>query len=284
MKLAHLILAHNNPQQLERLIKRLIYRNTDIYIHLDTKADIKEFIHLEGLENVFFISNRIEVSWTQYNTVTATLNSFEEILKKGLDYSHINLLSGQDYPLKKAAVIQEFLFKNHDKTFMKYRSVEDEWPETLSRFTKYHLGDYDFPFKFKVQRLMNWFLPKKKLPNGLKPYGFSEWLTITPVCAQYVIDYMKNNPSVRRFFRMTWCPDELVFQTILVNSKLKDSVVNDHLRYIKFIPRAYKPNTLTMEYKEILVNSGKFYGRKFNSEVDSEILDYLDNFIDNQES
>jgi hypothetical protein len=35
MKLAHLILAHNQPKQLERLLKRLQHNNADIYIHLD---------------------------------------------------------------------------------------------------------------------------------------------------------------------------------------------------------------------------------------------------------
>jgi hypothetical protein len=282
MRLAHLILAHNNPLQLERLIKRLIYPNTDIYIHLDGKINIEEFIHLKTLENVFFITNRTSVIWADYSMMTATLNSFEEILKTGLHYSHINLLSGQDYPLKKASVIQAFLFKNHDKTFMRFRSIHDEWQESLSRFTNYHFGDYNFPLKFKIQKVINRFLPDKKLPNGLKPYGFSQWLTITPVCALYTINYLKENPAVRRFFRMTWGVDELVFQTILLNSNLTDGILNDHLRYIKFTKRANSPKTLTMDDAEMLVNSNKFYARKFNAEIDQEIFDYLDHHADNE--
>jgi Core-2/I-Branching enzyme len=276
MRLAHLVLAHNNPTQLERLVKRLIYHNTDIYIHLDAKADIKEFIHLQTLENVFFISNRTQVTWADFSMMAATLTSFEEILKTGKNYSHINLLSGHDYPLKRAADIQAFLFKNPDKTFMRYRSIYDEWSETLSRFTKYHLGDYKFPFRFRLQWLMNKLLPAKKLPNGLKPYGFSQWLTITPVCARYVIDYLKENPKVKRFFKLTWGSDELVFQTILLNSNLKDTIVNDHLRYIKFADRGYSPKILTMEDSEILVTSNRFYARKFDPGIDSKILDHLD--------
>jgi len=282
MRLAHLILAHNNPQQLERLAKRLISPNADIYIHLDEKVDISDYIHIASIGNVSFIKNRINITWANYSMMTATLSSFEEILSKGIAYSHLNLLSGHDYPLKKAAVIESFLFKNADKSFMRYRSIVDEWPESLSRFTTYHLGDYNFPLKFRVQWLMNKLLPAKKLPNGLKPYGFSQWLTITPVCAQYTIDYLKNNPAVSRFFRLTWGVDELVFQTILLNSNLKDTIVNDHLRYIKFIPRDYSPKTLTMDDAEILVNSGKFYARKFNPEVDNEIFDYLDKNADKE--
>ncbi len=280
MRLAHLILAHNNPSQLERLVKRLIYVDTDVYIHLDAKSDIKPFIHLALLDNVFFIANRTKVVWADYSMMTATLKSFEEILKKGANYSHLNLLSGHDYPLKSAAVIQSFLFKNAGKTFMRSRSIVDEWPETLSRFTNYHLGDYNFPFKFRLQWLLNKFLPGKKLPNGLKPHGFSQWLTITPLCAQYVIDYLKDNPAVARFFKLTWGVDELVFQTILLNSGLKSHVINDHLRYIKFTPGGSSPKTLTMDDAKLLVDSNKFYARKFDTEVDSEILDYLDHIAE----
>ena len=59
--------------------------------------------------------------------------------------------------------------------------------------------------------------------------------------------------------------------------------MNDHLRYIKFIPKDYSPKTLTMEDAELLVNSGKFYARKFNPEVDSEIFDYLDQHAENDQ-
>ena len=37
MRLAHLILVHSNPLQTERLVKRLLFDKTDVYIHLDKK-------------------------------------------------------------------------------------------------------------------------------------------------------------------------------------------------------------------------------------------------------
>ncbi|WP_158799820.1 beta-1,6-N-acetylglucosaminyltransferase [Pedobacter sp. L105] len=282
MRLAHLILAHSNPLQLERLVKRLIYTQTDVYIHLDGKSNIEEFIHLERLENVFFIGKRTAITWANYSMVTATLGSFEEILKKNIVYSHINLLSGQDYPLKSAAAIQKFMLANADKTFMRSRQVDIEWQESMSRFNLYSLGDYNFPLKFPIQSLINRILPKRKLPMGLKPFGFSQWMAITPVCASYVINYLKKNTAVRRFFKMTWGVDELVFQTVLLNSDLKHTIVNDHLRYIKFEKGGSRPKTLTMEDAQILVDSNQFFARKFSADTDTEILDYLD-FISGNE-
>jgi hypothetical protein len=276
MRLAHLILAHSNPQQTERLVKRLVNVQADVYIHLDGKCDIGEYIHLSKIDNVFFIANRTVVTWANYSMIDATLKSFGEILDKNIDYSHINLLSGQDYPLKNATDIQRFLFANTDKTFMRFRDVYSEWPETVSRFELYSFGDYNFPFKFRIQKLLNKLLPAKKLPGGLIAYGFSQWFTITPACAKYVIGYIKDHPRVRRFFRMTWGVDELVFQTLLLNSPLRDGIVNDHLRYIKFEERGFSPKILTIEDADLLIDSNKFYARKFNPTVDSKILDFLD--------
>ena len=282
MRLAHLILAHGNPLQLERLINRLICTHTDVYIHLDAKTDLDKFIHIQSLSNVFFINKRTAITWANYSMVKATLNSFEEILKRGITYSHINLLSGQDYPLKSAAVIQRFFLANADKTYMRSLRIDEEWQESLSRLTKYSLGDYKLPFKFNLQSFLNNVLPKRKMPNGLTPYGISQWFAITPACATYVMEYLKENTAVRRFFRMTWAVDELVFQTILLNSELKDTIVNNHLRYIKFSKGGIHPKTLTMDDACLLVESNQFYARKFNTEADSEILDYLD-FIANNE-
>jgi hypothetical protein len=276
MKLAHLILVHSGPAQTERLVKRLHHADSDVYIHLDAKANIADFKNLEALGNVVFVQNRVEVVWGNYSMVEATLNGFEEILQTKIGYSHINLLSGQCYPLKSAAEIQAFLFANADKTFMRFLAIPDEWDEPLSRLQKYNLGDLTIPGKHKLQQLANKYLPVRKIPNALTIYGRSQWLTMTPECAAYAISYLKANPSVRRFFKFTWAVDELIFQTILLNSPLRGKIFNDHLRYIKFAKGDSRPKTLTMADAEALANSGKFYARKFDPKVDTAIMDHLD--------
>lgn len=276
IKLAHLILAHSTQPQLERLIDRLKHNNADIYIHVDKKADINKFEGISKLANVFFIKKRINVEWGNYNMIEATLNSFEEILSVNQKYSHINLLSAQDYPLTGAQHIHDFLSANVDKTYMRWYLIPDEWDEPINRISKYSFGDYKFRGKHQLQTLFNKVLPARKPPANLKMYGRSQWLTITPVCAQYVIDYLKRNNGVRRFFKQTWACDELVFQTILVNSHLKDTLVNDHLRYIKFKRGDSRPKTLTMDDAVELTASGKFYARKFDKNVDEQIFNYLD--------
>src|SRR5690554_5552348 len=102
MRTAHLILTYTSPEQTERMIRKMQHPDFDFYIHLDKKIDIKTHLYLSNIENVFFIKNRIDVRWAGYNTVKAVFNSIQEICDKRISYNFINLLSGQDYPLKSA--------------------------------------------------------------------------------------------------------------------------------------------------------------------------------------
>jgi len=276
MRLAHLLLIHADPQQTRRLVNRLHHAQADVYIHLDAKADIADFESLAEIGNVFFIRNRVSVFWGNYSMVEAELNSFEEILETQKQYSHINLLSGQDYPLKSAAEIQKFLFAHADKSYIRFFAIPQDWDEPVSRLQKYNFGDFAIPGKHKLQVLANRLLPARKTPANLQIYGRSQWFTITPAAARFSIDYLKANPKIQRFFKLTWTADELIFQTILLNSPLRDSIVNDHLRYIRFKRGDSRPHTLTMVDVEILTDSGKFYARKFDPKVDAAVMDELD--------
>jgi hypothetical protein len=278
MKLAHLILAHANPVQLKRLVKQLAHPNADVFIHLDAKTDINAFTGLTDLPNTFFIKNRIKVNWCEYSTIQATLNAFEEILNNGIIYSHINLLSGADYPLKQASKIHDFLFANADKTFIHYDLIFSNWPQGQARISKYYFGDYGFPGRFQLTTLINKVLPDRKMPEILPAYGRSQWLTITPACAQYAINYIKENKRLQRFFRKTFAIDELFFQTILCNSPYRETLVNDNMRYV-VLNDQYRPVTLTLTDADTLLSSGKFYARKFDINKDEAIFNHIDNIF-----
>jgi hypothetical protein len=279
MRLAHLILVHDNPKQLERLINKLIYSRSDVYIHVDKKSDISEFEHLKLLPNVFLIKNRKSVGWGNYSMVDATLISMQEILDTNIEYSHINLLSGQDYLLKRIDEIEVFYFSNPDKSFMAYLSINKEWQDAKKRLIKYNFGDFKIPFKHQIQEIVNFVMPHRRIPENMEPYGRSQWITITPVCIKYVIEILRLKPEVLNFFKWTWAVDEIFFQTILLNSPYKDCIVNENKRYIKFEKGQLNPKLLKIDDAEALLNSDKFFARKFSMQVDSQILDLLDKNI-----
>ncbi|MDP3394735.1 beta-1,6-N-acetylglucosaminyltransferase [Sediminibacterium sp.] len=279
MRIAHLIFVHKSPLQFERLLMKLISINADIYVHVDKKVDINQFVFLSNNPNIFYIQNRVSINWGNYTMVKAILSSFEEIINSKIEYSHINLLSGQDYPLKKIEDFESFLSENKGKSFIQSLSIYNEWHNSKERLTKYCLGDWNIPAKHSIQKLTNWIFPKRKFPTDLEPYGSSSWFVITPDCIKYVLDYLKMNPKITHFFKYTWGVDEIIFQTILLNSHLKETIINDNLRYIVFENKSPHPKILNLNDAVKLIDSDKFFARKFCMDADSKILDYLDTLL-----
>ena len=217
----------------------------------------------------------MSVQWGAYSMVQATVNGLAEIL---LDdkYDYINLMSGQDYPLKPTAAIHNFFEQNPNKAFMHSLSVENEWQEAIPRLTKYHLTNYNFSGKYTLENWLNKWLPARKMPNNLIAVGRSQWFTISSQHAEYIITYLRKNKNVKRYFEFTWGSDEFVFQTVLFNSIYQKDMVNDNLRYIDWSEGNYSPKMLTINDLRVLINSGRLFARKFNETLDSDILNELD--------
>ena len=97
MNIAYLILAHNQPLQLLRLIDRLGQPNAWFYIHIDTKSADKEAIKTQfsGRKNVTIISNH-DVNWMGFNMVRATIELLKLTYTSGAGFKYYVLLSGQD--------------------------------------------------------------------------------------------------------------------------------------------------------------------------------------------
>jgi len=276
MRIAHLLLVHAYNAQLERLLQKLAHKDADIYLHVDLKTPVEQFEQLKKHPQVFFIQQREKVYWGAFSIVQATINGFQEILGTGIKYDYINLLSGQDYPLKPQKDIHAFFAQNPGNAFMEYYLVHEVWTEAITRVTQYHLTNYNFAGKYTVQKWMNKLLPKRKMPYGLIPVGRSQWFSIAPELVKYLLDYIKTNPRIVRFFKLSWAPDELFFQTILYNSPYRDKMMNNNLRYIDWSEVKPSPKTFTVADVPQLIASGKLYARKFNMQADEQVFNELD--------
>jgi len=280
MKIAHLILAHNGPKQLERLITRLSNPDSAVYIHLDKKTAIGPFEYLMNYPNVYFIKKRVKVYWGAYNIVKATFNGFKEIIRHDKGYKFINLLSGQDYPLKSQQFIHDFLSQNPNTAFMNYLHFEPDWLEASPRIKLYHFNSFTIKGRYLLQKLVNKIFPVRKFPNDHIPVGRSQWFTIPIECAEFILNYWDKNPKLRMFIKFTWAPDEFIFQTILYNSRFKENMVNNDLRYIDWSGGGVSPKTLTVEDVPKLLASGKLFARKFNLNNGAEVFNLIDAEID----
>ncbi len=272
MRIAHLILAHDAPEQLERLIKRLQHPEADFFIHIDLKTNITPFLSLENLGQVHFIRPRVAIYKNGFSSAEAILNGFDYILQTHKQYDYFNILSGRDYPLKDVYEIHQFFKENPGKIFMESRAVSKEWKEANANIKKYFFGYNPFFGSKLLAALASTFLPSRKLPKNLKAFGGSKWFTISSLHANIITDYLLDFNSVTNFFKNTRCSNEFLFQTLMQNSDYTTDMVNDNLRFTV----ASSNKSLTVDDAEMLLQSGKLFARKFEGNIDSKILDYLD--------
>ena len=64
--------------------------------------------------------------------------------------------------------------------------------------------------------------------------------------------------------------------TLIMNSKFRQTVINDNFYYIDWSKGGVNPKTLTVEDYDQLLSSDKMLARKFDMKQDPVILDMLD--------
>jgi Core-2/I-Branching enzyme len=232
---AYLILAHNQPDMVSRLVSKLNHRNVFFFIHIDAKSDITPFhALLKNYKNVQFV-RREKVNWMGFSQVQACLNLLQAATESSIQFNYYSLLSGQDYPIKSTEYIQNFL-SDGSIEYINYWKLTDR-PSWLTKLHYYYLTDL-FPIRsfhttlslrgiyWRLFNRLKGYFPKRQLSIDAIPYGGSTWWTLTDACVKYILKYIDDHPEFSRFFRHTLAPDELFFQTIIMNSKFAESAQN----------------------------------------------------------
>jgi len=281
MKIAVLIAAHKDPLQVEKLIQLLDNDHIDIYIHLDRKSNFNSFKYLAAKKRVSFIKNSVRTYRGKYSLIQATINSLEEIVKKG-NYEYINFISGQDLPIQSAQYIFNFLLENVGCEFINthlYNPSDPWWKLNESRILKYNLDNWRIPGKYKLQKIINTLLPKRKIPKGYILSGNSQWFCITNSCAKYILKFIKTKPPLINYFKYVWGADEFFFSTIVYNSPFREQIRNN-LHYVKWgNSEGGHSEILGVNDFDNIFNSGKLFARKFDRNYDEEIINLIENRI-----
>lgn len=281
MKIACLIHVHKNMQQVRRLVKRLDNACIDIYLHFDKKmeAATSEVAFYTNRNKVIIIADRINVMWGEYSQIQATIKGLTAIVNSGVHYDYVNFMSGQDYPLKSNDAILQFLAKNKAAEFINTFDLSNGcWSEGMDRYEKYWLHYYlrNEGLCNVVQNCLAKIYNKRAIPNNYKPYGGSQWWTLSCDCVGYILKFISENNQFIRFFKATRCPDEMFFQTIIMNSPFKNLVVNDNLRYIDWSNGGNHPRIILKDDLHKIISSNKLFARKFDMDVDEEIINMID--------
>jgi hypothetical protein len=282
MKIAYIILAHKNPEQLVRLIHRLQDENTSFFVHLDQKTSHSVYSQLleqlRDVPDILFVK-RYRCYWGNYGIVNATIEAIKQLVRSTIDFDYAILLSGQDYPIKSIASINAFLDRNHGSEFMDSFALTsyNRWTDQGDCYQALNRVQY---WHFRI-RSRHFYPPiKRPLPKNFALYGGSQWWCLTRECINYVNAYIANHPAFVNYFKHTFIPDELFFQTIVSNSPFRANMIHDDLRFIDWDhPNPVPPATMLKADFDRLVASPKLFARKFDITRDAEIFDLIDQHI-----
>ncbi len=116
---------------------------------------------------------------------------------------------------------------------------------------------------------------RRQLPSSLRPWGGSAYWIVSRRALRTIYDFVEENPWYVRFFEHVHIPDEIFFQTILLNSAEAERCVDLRLHYTEW-ERTPAPAILTSQDYPHLVESSCLFARKFDPSVDARVLDLID--------
>ncbi|PSF38060.1 hypothetical protein C7H19_06200 [Aphanothece hegewaldii CCALA 016] len=232
MKIAYLILAHDNHRHLQRLVEAISSPLSMCFIHIDQKSDLCLFSSIKG-QNVVLSNRREAVYWGDFSMVEATLILIRQALADPRCFDRFVLLSGTDYPLRSVSYIESF-FKHHPAVeFINLVQMPAETERKLMwRLTCRVIRSQD-PLGVKLikmftNKLRIGIVPRhlnyKKCLGHLIPYAGDQWWALSREACQYIQTFVEKEPVITNFFKDTFCPDEMFFQIILGNSSFKPRI------------------------------------------------------------
>lgn len=275
MRIAYIVSAYKLPAQLERLLRRLDGQGVSFAVHVDAKTPRAVWDEMvarcRDLDVTWLPRHRSQ--WGGFGHVRATLKGIDHVVSSEMPFDYAVLLTGQDYPLRRPTEIARFLGESGGRSYMRHVALPWEpWGPRggLDRIEDWHVITY---------RRLHLALPvRRRLPGGLEPYGGSAYWCLSSPLVHFVDGFLSKNPDYVRFFEHVFVPDEIFFQTIVMNSELRDTVENDDLRYLDW-SRQPAPAVLTRDDLPALVAAPQLFARKFDVTVDAEILDALDRHL-----
>ncbi len=314
----YVVLSHQNPAQVRRLVDRLVRSDPtgQVIIAHDSSQPL-ELDSYDDHPRVHLLSSSSVRRWGNYGLVSDLLVAVAWALDH-LHLGWLAVMSGQDYPLRSLAAFGDQLAGSGCDAFLSARPIPLQRPAASDREGVYAHARYcyrwfrmpdwllDWAKETPVERLVFgalrrlsgaqplifiWWLPRgggnmigfrrRKLPFGdeLRCYMGSQWLTMSRSAASAVIEFVAQRPDVVRLYRRSIVPDESLPVTVLCN-RPEVRVRNSNHHYTRMTgPGNSHAAVLGLADLAELRGSDKYFARKFDPDVDSQILDELDRSV-----
>lgn len=276
VSIAYFILVHRFPEQFKRLFKAIFHPENYYLIHLDKKTsagiydEVVDF--LQDYPHTYIMQSE-NIIWGGYSMVQAELNGMNYLLNLNLNWDFFINLSGQDFPLRSQIIIRDFLTKNKGNNFIKIANQIVNRPETMNRIENFFLetdsGFSGIPFN-------------RAFMKNVVPYIGGQWMILTRQSCEFICN-SGEALKFEEYYLNTLIADESFFQTVMMNTSFNGKIVNDDKRAIIWIPDGdikLRPKTFTKEDLKFLLEGDNLFARKFDDNIDNNIIDHLKKHFD----
>ena len=236
---------------------------------MDLKFDEAPFL----CEGAIPIERRVVVNWAGFGIVEASLNWLEQARGRETYHTHV-LLSAQDYPVKPVEEIVAIL-DAHDRERVQ---IEEPEADYTWRWKIFHCPDRQgIRGLSDLVRKKLWYRERqvRQLPEGFAQAVGSTYWVLGREAVDWALGTLRERRDFVDFFRNTFAPDEMFFQTLFAASPYADRLA-PNLHYIDWSAGGSHPKLLLEEDFDRLASSGACFARKFDDRVDRNILDRID--------
>ena len=239
MKIGYLILNHQNPELLAKVVNRVTVGTDNIaVIHIDKKAgELTKFKSaLKDNKSAFFLEKRFPVYWGGMNVALATLKCMEKALKLGAE--RVVVFEGMTWPMYSNQYIDEFFSRHPETEFIRaINATHSKNPDLYMRSFGYSLANVDVKAWNNPKSLLHHFLQiPRKLGIKYRPNGYFKdkrtgkkyevywgwaFVSLTRACAEYLVKLSKENRELRHYFSHVFIPGETYIASMVFNSDFK---------------------------------------------------------------
>lgn len=222
MKIAFLIVAHNNFEHVEKMAQALNFPGATCFVHVDKRVEAV----FKPESNIIQVKDRYVVQWAGYSLVAATLSLMKTAAAHDR-YDYFCLLSGADYPIRPMWELQQYLSERGSEfiNIAAFGEMGKSIERVLIAYDE-NGGMRNTGLRSKVARLQNKvnrvlyrkFGIARKLPDGFKISDFragSQWFCLSGQAVDRILAFLQQHPHFVEFCKKSSFSDEFFFQTVL---------------------------------------------------------------------
>src|SRR4051794_27443970 len=203
MSIAYLVLAHDRPAQLARLV-RALPSHSPIFIHYDRRsADFAEAVRaVANVRSDAAFVPRHACRWGAPGILYATLELIDALVSSGHPFRFATLLSGSDYPIQSNDLIERELSDDQEYIECFPLLEPNRWTDHGGHF---HAAARVFG-RYLRFRSHVWRIGSRKMPKGVIPFGGSQWWSLSAGAVRYVHRVAHGNLNLIRFLAGSFIP------------------------------------------------------------------------------